>query len=186
MSALQVTIETTSRKCTVRNTGALKRGDTGVAVELTRTTDSVATRFDEGVEIFLGIKALEAFTGDSLISCDTWTRGETDDDPYTGTLDLSGEALDTLIASTTLLKCALEVVVDGVTYDAAPVTVKNDYTRDGDSPPTPSATFAERIADTFAANVAHDPETGLNTISGVSGGSSGDLMFISAGDLMFA
>lgn len=88
------------------------------------------------------IKEAPGPTAISLADCQSWTLADT---AFTGTLDLNGNALDTLLGSQTFLPLHFEITchqagLGPITSHAVLCTLSNDYWRGDEASPTLEAT----------------------------------------------
>lgn len=184
--SLKITVDALTRSVKLGGKELLKAWATGVDVELYFTEEGSYVRRGASAYIKAGIKARADFTGDLLASVETWTRGATDDDPYTGALDLNGADLITAIANETTLNAHLEIYWEDPEGDdpersaVAPIPISNALNQPTDATPTPSVALGKAMQPFLAAgtNVTLDKNTttGVTTInSDGGGGGSGSL-----------
>lgn len=181
--SLTIRVNLDTRAIRIRTVAPLTLWDTSCPVELYFEQSSAEVRLGEGATVLLTIK--EDFGEAVLAQVASWTRGETDDDPYTGTLALNGAALVALIASEASLECKAQMYWedpdDGETPEWSAVegvTVRNAIRLPTDTTPDPSSVFAQTMLaaiDTEASTVSVSVEDGLLVLLADGGeGSEGD------------
>lgn len=139
MSALTIRVETTTGRIKFGNTDVLKLGDNAVPTELYFTTSSNAARRSEDAAIVFTVKRKGHFSEAPLIRCTSWTRPDSDDDPYTADLDLSDtdETIAGYIGDEDALECVGEIKLtegsDVMFSEFRPLPIVNSVNRSTDT-----------------------------------------------------